>query len=177
MRRAFLFLLFVGLVSVPSPAESDKSSQLNLPRELAAYRDWPQLLKVPYQVPLEQYIRCVLPRPQDWNEARKKYGPHTQKFIRVYGNQLASDAFKSKRELPVGSIIAKEKFSGIPQGKSDGVAFMVKHALGQFPESGGWEFLYFPAPLPHPGAQNECAACHQAAKSTDFVFGKYPRNE
>lgn len=177
MINRFAIALVLGLAVSSSQAPGNKPQQMDLPRELAEYRRWPQLLKVPYQVPLELYVRCVIPRPEDWNEARKQYGPHTETFIRVYGNELATEAFKKKRELPVGSIIAKEKYQGVPQGSADGVGFMVKTKISDFPESGGWQFLYYPAHRNHSSDQSACAPCHQAAKASDHVFGKYPRED
>src|SRR3954470_11525714 len=104
MKKRLAIVVLLGVVVSASPTKSSKPSTFHVSSALAAYRSWPQLLKVPYEVPLELYMRCVLPRPEDWEQATKKYGPHTRKFIRVYGNEVASKAFKEQRQLPVGSV-------------------------------------------------------------------------
>jgi len=168
--------LIAALFLATSPARKT-ASKFDLPDDLARYREWSELVKVPHEVPLELSILCVMPKREDWDEAARRHGPHTRKFIRVYGNAAAVEALTAHRQPPVGSVIAKEKFSGVPQGAPDGVAFMVKRNREAFPESGGWEFLYFPAPEEPTVGQHACAPCHRTAKATDYVFGPYPRRE
>ena len=107
----------------------------------------------------------------------RKYGPHTEHFIRVYGNQAATQAASAheRRSFPIGAVIAKEKFSSSPHGPAEGVAFMLKRETAQFPETGGWEFVYYPASGEARHTHEACAVCHRAAASTDYVFGQYPR--
>ncbi|MEA2326221.1 MAG: hypothetical protein QOE68_1180 [Thermoanaerobaculia bacterium] len=77
-----LLILALTAVSMAGARKVD----LGLPPALAGYREWTQLIKVPYEVPLELWIRCVAPTPKDWESARARYGPHAERFIRVYGN-------------------------------------------------------------------------------------------
>lgn len=156
---------------------SQASDRLGLPAQFAKYREWTQLLESPYQVPMELWVRCMAPTPADWEAAQKKYGPHTRRFVRVYGNAAASKAVLSepRQPFPPDSIVAKEKLSGSPDGAAEGVAFMVKHAPPAFPDTGGWEFLYFPAAADTRRTHADCASCHRAAASSDYVFGQYPR--
>jgi hypothetical protein len=150
---------------------------LELPADLADYKRWTQLLKVPYAVPLELWIRCMAPTPADWEAARKKYGPHTKRFIRVYGNSTALEAVSkaARPALPVGSVLVKEKLPTSPHASPDGLAFMVKHPVSDFPETGGWQFLYFPSSAGRQQTQEACASCHRTASANDYVFGQYPR--
>ena len=53
-----------------------------------------------------------------------------------------------------------------------GVAFMIKHRKGRFAESGGWEFAYSPAGDAK-ASTSRCVACHEAAPTRDYVFGRY----
>jgi hypothetical protein len=126
---------------------------------------------------MELWIRCMAPTPADWDAARKRYGPHTERFIRVYGNPTAVEAAsKSGRPVwPVGSILVKEKLPTSPHASPDGVAFMVRHLESEFPDDGGWEFLYFPSSAGHQQTQQACASCHRSAPTKDYVFGQYPR--
>ena len=151
--------------------------EIALPTDLAKYREWTQLLKSPYQVPMELWIRCTAPTRGDWERAREKYGPHTEHYIRVYGNQAVTQALASheRQPFPLRSVVAKEKFAGSPHGRAEGVAFMIKRETSQFPESAGWQFVYYPASGEARRTHEACAGCHRAAASTDYVFGQYPR--
>jgi Cytochrome P460 len=96
---------------------------------------------------------------------------------RVYGNPTAIKSMSPSVEqgFRVGTIIAKEKLAESPHASPDGVAFMVKRPQSDFPDTGGWQFLYFPASGDDRNAQHACASCHRAASSKDYVFGRYPR--
>jgi hypothetical protein len=119
----------------------------------------------------------MAPSPADWETARKKYGPHTRRFVRVYGNAAAAEAVSTKPGGPFrpGSIIVKEKLAESPHGAAAGVAFMIKHESPAFSDTGGWEFLYFPATADTRRTHEDCASCHRRAAPGDYVFGKYPR--
>ena len=169
-----LLTLFVT-VALWQPSGATENTRPALPNELATYRTWRPLIKNPYEVPHELFIRCIAPTPQDWDEAEEHYGPHMRKYVQYFGNVDAVEALIAKRPLPVGSVVAKEKFLNRPQGTPDGVAFMIKRDAPQFAASGGWEFLYFSANGEKQLAHDGCVVCHQAAKGTDYVFGKYPR--
>jgi len=166
-----------GLALWPAATRSQSNGQLGLPAELAGYREWTQLLKSPYQVPMELWVRCMAPTPADWAAARRKFGPHTERYIRVYANQPAVAAVSGgeRRPFPPGAVIAKEKLARSPHGPAEGVAFMLKRKEPQFPETGGWEFLYFPASGEARRTHEACASCHRATASTEYVFGQYPR--
>lgn len=155
---------------------SEPNAQLGLPAELAGYRDWSPLLKTPYQVPRELAARCMPPTAASRAADREKYGPHTERYIKVFGNKVAFDAVSAaeRRAFPPGSVIVKEKLATAESSAAGGVAFMVKHKPPEFADSGGWEFLYFPAGDAR-GTQESCAACHRGATSKDYVFGLYPK--
>jgi hypothetical protein len=167
----------LAAVVLGAPSASSSKGDLGVRADLAGYRQWTQLLKVPYQVPLELWMRCLAVTPADWKAARQKYGPHTERFIRVYGNAAALQSVSTSPRTPfrVGSVIAKEKLSQTPHGQAEGIAFMVKREASAFPESGGWEFLYYPSSGNLSNTQQACASCHRRASSSDYVFGEYPR--
>jgi len=176
-------LLCVGAAGIalwlgPLGAQQDsRDSRLGLPAEFAGYSQWTQLLKSPYQVPFEIWVLCRVPTPADFAAQRPKYGPHTERFIRVYGNPAAVAAVSQREErpFPPGAVIAKEKLSGSPHGRPEGVAFMVKRKEAQFPKTAGWEFLYFPSSGDVQRTHEACASCHSSAAGKDYVFGQYPR--
>lgn len=176
-RNAGLAALFlIGVAAALLPARTRPSTDLRLPDEFASYREWLSLLKTPTPVPRELWLRCVAPTEDDWAKARKKYGPHTRLYIRVFGNKVVAGALAEGKgkSFPVGSVIAKEKLGMSPDGKADGVAIMVKRGKAQFAETGGWQFLYFPPGDPV-RTHRACAECHSAAATTDYVFGRYPQ--
>lgn len=149
--------------------------QLKLPPDLAKYKEWRTQLQSPAPVPLELWIRCIAPTPTDWTQAREKYGPHTQHYIQVYANQIATQTLRQGKAVrfPTGAVIAKEKLMDSPQGTVAGVAFMIKRSTPQFASTGGWEFAYYPRSGDSASVQ-ACATCHRSAESKDYVFGQYP---
>jgi hypothetical protein len=149
--------------------------QLNLPADFAKYKEWKTLLQSPAPVTLELWIRCVAPTPTDWTQAREKYGPHTEHYIQVYANQIATKTLRKGEAglFLTGAVIAKEKLMDSPQGTVAGVAFMIKRGTPQFANTGGWEFAYYPRSSDSASIQG-CATCHRSAASTDYVFGQYP---
>jgi len=149
--------------------------QLKLPADLAKYKEWRTLLQSPAPVPLELWIRCIAPTPSDWTQAREKYGPHTEHYIQVYANQVATQTLQQGKTglFLTGAVIAKEKLMDSPQGTVAGVAFMVKRGTPQFVSTGGWEFVYYPR-TGDSASVEACATCHRSAASRDYVFGQYP---
>ena len=174
----FAFLVACALVGAyllwPEPLRS-APDQLNLPANLAKYTEWTALLKSPSPVPLELWIRCVAPTPTDWEQAREKYGPHSDHYIQVYGNRIATQTIlKGKSGLfQTGAVISKEKLMNSPKGTVVGVAFMIKRNTAQFASTGGWEFAYYPRSGDSASIQG-CATCHRSVASKDYVFGHYP---
>lgn len=168
-----LGMITVAVALSPVAIQAERNRPLKLPAEFAGYKQWTPLLKSPHQVPTELWLLCRAPTPSELDAAREKNGPHAGRFIRVYGNQSAVAAVsdRERKPLPPGAVIAKEKLSGSLQG----VAFMVKRKASQFPETDGWEFLFYPASGDGRRTHEACASCHQSAASKDYVFGQYPR--
>jgi hypothetical protein len=116
----------------------------------------------------------MAPAPADWAQAREKHGPHTEHYIQVYANPVATQTFgKGKGRLfPAGAVIVKEKLMD-SQGAVAGVAFMMKRGTPQFANTGGWEFAYYPR-SGDSASLKACADCHRSAASKDYIFGQYP---
>ena len=152
-------------------------ASLSLPAHLAGYRSWSALVKDPHPVPFSLWLRCMPTTAQDWETARKTSGPHTQRFVRVYGNAAATSWLREHRTdpAPADAIVVKEKLAAATDSDPDGVAFMIKRRESAFQTSGGWEFSYFPAGRDDGKTQEACAACHRNAGSNDYVFGRYDR--
>jgi|HubBroStandDraft_6_1064221.scaffolds.fasta_scaffold06013_6 hypothetical protein len=151
------------------------ADQLRLPADLAKYKEWRTQLQSPAPIPLELWLRCMAPTPADWTQARKKYGPHSEHYIQVYANPIATHTLRQGKTglFLTGSVIAKEKLMDSPQGTVAGVAFMIKRGTPQFASTGGWEFTYYPRSGDSASIQ-ACATCHRSAAPKDYVFGQYP---
>ena len=165
-------LVCAGLLCpAPLPTVVD---QLKLPADLAKYKEWKALLQSPEPVPLELWTRCMASTPTEWAQAREKHGPHTEHYIQVYANPIATQTLGQGKAgvFRTGAVIAKEKLTDSPQGTVAGVAFMIKIGLPQFASTGGWEFAYYPRSGDSASIQ-ACATCHRSA-SKDYVFGQYP---
>ena len=137
-----LALSCLGLSSGSRDAGSD------LPAHLADYRSWRAGDVHAVSPPLAAL--CVALPPKELQRARSKarrvYGPHAERYVRVYTNPTAALTLSDPvaRQFSAGSIIAKEKV-GDPTGTQvEAIAFMIKHPAGAFSESGGWEFRYYP---------------------------------
>jgi hypothetical protein len=108
----------------------------------------------------------------------------------ILGNDVAIKASREgKLPFPDGTIIARlawsydpleesEKAFGRPQSfvagpPKNGVQFMVKDSR-KYASTGGWGFAHFDDGKPAGEAvHNTCFACHEVAKSRDFVFNRY----
>ena len=143
--------------------------------DLETYRSWTLLTPSATSVPFELAIQCAAVTDAQLEQARKTYGPHTNRWIKVYANPLAASALRDQRStvFPVGAAIAKEKLRAPDDMRPEGVAFMIKRGKGQFVESDGWEFVY--RPTGDKPSYSGCVACHRAGARKDYVFGRYGR--
>jgi len=145
------------------------AADVTIPDQHSSFRSWNKLTSEPQIVPYQLSFLCAALPPTA--KAIEQHGPHTNHAIMVYANPLASAAVQDSavRTFPPGATIAKEKLRG---STPDGVAFMVKHAAGEFTQSGGWEFLYYPSNGAKPTYET-CIACHRAGGTKDYLFGRY----
>jgi hypothetical protein len=167
--------LLVGAARLWSGQSPSVAGQFKLPEELAKYKGWKTEVQSPTPVPLDLWSRCTMTTPDDWAQARMKYGPHNQRYIQVYANPIAAQSLGQGKSGPfqTGAVIAKEKILDLPDGTVVGVAFMIKRGTPQFAATGGWEFAYYPR-SGDSASTLACSDCHQGAASTDYVFGQYP---
>jgi hypothetical protein len=148
---------------------------LKLPTGLAHYKEWKTMLESPKPVPLALWTQCIAATPADWSKAKEKYGPHSEHYIQVYANQIASQTLLEGKggTFPTGAVIAKEKLMDSSTGTVVGVAFMIKRSEPKFASTDGWEFSYYPR-SDDTASMQECGNCHRAVARRDYVFGPYP---
>jgi hypothetical protein len=147
---------------------------MNIPSALADYPSWTELTPGPRLMPYELTLLCMPPsvRPV---EARKTHGPHANLWAAVYANPIALATLqtKSSTDFPAGAIIVKEKRRQREDRTPEGVAFMIKHPKGEFVDSDGWEFVYYPSPG-NRSSYARCVSCHRSGASKDYVFSIFP---
>jgi hypothetical protein len=157
-------LVLVGSLALLGAAERPA---LSVPASLAAYRSWWQPHKQPVAVPTQLWELCVAP-------SIKSHGPHVDRFLRLYINQIGQAAFRDGLgSFPQGTVIAKEKLAAADSKAPEGIGMMVKHASpSSFDSTGGWQFLYYPEAGTRDQVQEHCARCHASAKGRDYVFSR-----
>ena len=110
----------------------------------------------------------------------------------VLGNDVAIRAYRAgSQPFPDGAIIARLAWSYVPSelnnrafGRAqsfvaghpkNGVQFMVKNAR-KYAATGGWGYAHFEGNEPADDAvHSTCFACHEVARSADYVFTRYSR--
>jgi hypothetical protein len=166
---AAIGLLLMALTTAPKEA-------MSIPSALADYSSWTELTPGPRLMPYELTLLCM-PSAVRPDEARKTHGPHANLWAAVYANPaaLATLETKSSTGFPAGAIIAKEKRRQREDRTPEGVAFMIKHPQGEFLDSNGWEFVYYPSPGKR-SSYARCVSCHRSGASKDYVFSTLPAN-
>jgi hypothetical protein len=136
------------------------------------YKDWPRVTEKPYQVKPALSMLCAPPPLATQNR-----GPHTDSAIVVRVNPVGLEYFKSRKPVPVGTVVIKEKHT---KGQTVAVAAMLKRQPGYDPDHGDWEYA-FEQLQPEAkrkvvrGKLSSCIECHEGAKGTDYLFRPYLR--
>jgi hypothetical protein len=163
----------LALLVLVAWSAADVVADVGLPTAFANYARWRPLLEKPHAVSQKLWMMCVTPTEAQWDAERRRVGPHADRLIMVYGNPAAATAATSGEPFPAGAAIAKEKRRS-DKAAPDGVSFIVKRTDAKFADSGGWEFLYYPAAGDPRATHEQCLSCHRKA-ARDYVFGTYPR--
>jgi cytochrome P460 len=159
----------VGL-PIPEPAVAEIAKN---------YQDYRRITAQPVLVNPELAMLCVGASKAQVDSARTKFGPHANTSITIYMNDLARTAFRDRRLYPVGAVVVKCKkllgYGGHAENET-GVGGMVKRPSGYDSTHGDWEYFYFEQPKSvESGRISSCVQCHDAAKTSDFVFGTWVR--
>lgn len=161
-----LFLLAaLGAALAADPAVIDKDSIKTF------YRQFPRLTREPVEVATIMTISCVgIPAPHEVRAQEKVSGPHTQSLVHYYTNNEAQAVYRTHQyPFTVGSVIVKEKLAA--DRVIIGIGGMRKREKGFNTAHGDWEFFYTDARTGFQiGGLQHCAACHAAAKASDYVF-------
>jgi len=102
---------------------------------------------------------------------------HEFSFGVVYANDLAkAEIEKENPNFPAGAIIVREKNASETAAVPDTVIAMVKREKGFSAETNDWEFVVLSGTdlkMQKRETKGDCAACHNRAAATDWVFRDY----
>ncbi|MEO6326633.1 MAG: cytochrome P460 family protein [Thermoanaerobaculia bacterium] len=145
-----------------------------LPPELLGYKQWAAATKEPHPIPMQLWTQCSLPTHEQESSAIQEHGPHAKRYVRVFGNGIASHELiaKGTPHFPVGSIIVKEKLLSSSERKPEAIAAMIKREAGFNKATGDWDFMFI-----RDGKvaveTSSCAKCHESRADQDYVFRSY----
>jgi hypothetical protein len=175
-----VFCLALPLIAFSAAPYAQEPSSIKSPldlntlhAEILKYRTWTAVNAKPEKLDWVVAAACadVTSRPDDT--------PHSDKYIRVYVNDVGRDAMlKAKNpKFPVGTIVIKEK---LPEKQSQTPEFftiMLKREAGYDPGAGDWQYLIMgaaKAKLEKPADIDSCQSCHSAwAVKSDFISRAY----
>lgn len=164
---------------------SDPANQ-DIAEIATSYADLTLMTPEPVFVNPELAMLCVGATKEMVDHARIDKGPHANCSVKIFMNGLASTAFNYKTTYPVGAVIVKEKNMLGYQSKTDtewqgtgnGVGGMIKREKGYDESNGDWEYFYFETPSSiESGRMKSCIDCHGKARTTDFVFADWAKND
>jgi hypothetical protein len=157
---------FQQKVSFP---EDKRSEQI---KAIGNYKSWTRVNPEPQLVGAVISALCAAPT------AKIQMNPHDNKFITVYVNKIGSHAMMEEKtpHFPEGSVIVKEKLKAADSTTPELLTVMIKREAGYNPDNGDWEFLVMDGKaekVQASGRLENCQACHQQEKATDYVSRRY----
>jgi hypothetical protein len=184
-RAVFLTTLCLSIGICGCSKLSGTQAGLQIPEPTVAeivknYQGYRQITAQPVHVNPELAMLCVGASKAQVDSARTKFGPHANTSITIYMNELARTAFRDQRPYPVGAVVVKCKhlfgYGGHTADNETGIGGMVKRPNGYDLTHGDWEYFYFEQPKSvESGRISSCVQCHDAAKTSDYVFGTWIR--
>lgn len=153
-------------IKMPSPAS-----------DIAGYKSWARVNRAPVLGDAAAMLDCAAP-----TALRKPRGPHKDKYINVYVNEIGKAAMTMERfpKFPPGSMIVKEKLATADATAPELLTAMIKRAAGYNAAGGDWEYMVLSGDAKSIQAQGKletCMACHAAKRDSGFVFRDYLRGE
>jgi hypothetical protein len=153
-------------------SDANPEDLASLKAELSRYKTWTRVNPEP--VLMDRFVAADCAAP-----GFTRAGPHLEKWILVYVNEVARSAMMSERypKFPPGSIIVKEKLSVTKPGAlPELLTIMVKRNAGYDVGNGNWDYLVANGELSRverPANVKSCQACHLSHKETDYVTRSY----
>jgi hypothetical protein len=181
LKPVVLVLMALLPYTVEQPDSPDKAQQSDseaqpddlgvLRAEVSKYKTWTRANPQPVLMDPVTAVDCASPGFRS--------GPHANKYILVYVNEVARSAMMTERypKFPPGSIIVKEKLgeksaNALPEL----LTIMVKRNSGYDTGNGDWDYLVadgFVARFERPVNVKSCQTCHLRHRDTDYVSRQY----
>jgi hypothetical protein len=141
------------------------------------YQQWKLVNSEPYRMPMRVAVLCAA-TPGGAGGGGIDAGPHNNKFVRVYVNDLAAPAMLEQKtpKFPVGSVIIKEKLASKEARSPELSTVMVKHPAGYNPAQGDWEYMVLngsATKVESSGKLESCISCHAGQSGEGYVFRSY----
>jgi hypothetical protein len=142
-----------------------------LRREVNRHREWRLVNPEPALMDPRAAVMCAV-------RTRARRGPHSNKWVSVYVNEIGVDAMISQKapKFPKGSIIVKEKLDARTSRVPELMTIMLKREEGYDPANGNWEYFVTDGAgtrLEKPARVESCYSCHRAYLQTDYVSRMY----
>ena len=139
------------------------------------YRQWTRVNPVPAVFHSRIALMCA---PASQHLQMEAGNPHRDKFITVYVNEPGTKAMMHEKTpyFPQGSVIVKEKLPSKDSSSPELLTVMLKREAGYNPENGDWEYIALDGAgreVQARGRLENCQACHQMAKDSDYVYRNY----
>jgi hypothetical protein len=139
------------------------------------YRQWTRVNPVPAVFHSRIAVMCA---PATQHIQMEAGNPHRDKFITVYVNETGTEAMMQDRRphFPQGSVIVKEKLPSKDSSSPELLTVMLKREAGYNRENGDWEYIALDGAgkeVQERGRLQNCQACHQMAKDSDYVYRNY----
>jgi len=145
---------------------------------VSEYKRWAQATKGAVKMSPRLWMLCRPPTPAEQKELDEfnRNNPHSDGYLRVYMNELASGPMRNGTKFAPGSILVKEKMVGPGTGLI-ARAVMRKHEKGWNPNTGDWEFYVLDKDMELENAKNSaCISCHRSQSWTNWVYRTYIRS-
>lgn len=162
-----------GHLALPNPGRLDAAAAD------AVYRDLVDEMAARFQISGDPIAEDYLGWPR-YNTAPYLSALHGNRYVNNYASTPAYGRFGEGLPLPVGSIVAKDAFTVLDDGRvfPGPLMTMEKMPAGYDPEGGDWRYVMI---LPDgtvfgssdgPGAENvqNCRSCHLGAAEQDFLY-------
>lgn len=187
MRRVSVLVLLVlvgqlmGCSLVPVVALKTRATDAPIPlAEPKTFSTWPRTTAQPIPVSAGMSRACSYAGSTAVLAGTLEVGdgsppdPHVGQAAVVRVSPEAASAYREGRPLPTGAVVVKEKYADpAATGPLAAYAIMRKREPGFDPRGGDWEYAFVPRAPDQVVAREglaHCAACHAAARDTDFLF-------
>jgi hypothetical protein len=144
--------------------------------DIGGYKKWAPANEQPVKMSAAVSALCIAPNTRQLMSTDPR-SPHKDYFLKVYVNAIGAAQFlkDATPDLPVGTIVVKEKLASQTSKSPELCTVMRKREPGYDSAGGNWEYAVFDknGRNVEDGALPRCISCHQGQKATDYVYRSY----